>query len=415
MIILFKNEKPFIEGVCLDELTTTMETPFYVYSQKSITDAYEKLKKSINAKIFFSVKANSNQAIISLMKSLGAGADVVSAGELERALSAGISPNKIIFEGVGKSMNDIEYAVHSNIRQINIESMEELNMINAIGQTLNKKIFIGARLNPDIDSQSHDKISTGRKTDKFGITFNLLPNLCSEIRKLKQIQLNGISCHIGSQIHNIKIFEKVFRKMKKATEIIKDNNLSIDNLDLGGGFGVVYNEEEELNLKELSSLVNSIFKDTPYDISFEPGRYLVANSGVLITKILTTKTNESENFLITDAGMQTLLRPAIYNAFHNIIALTNNSNDKIEYTVAGPICESSDILAKKIILSQQQTDNYLAICDTGAYGAVMSSNYNTKGLPAEILVSSDNFSIIRNHEKVSDIIARDIIPYWLRD
>ena len=161
--------------------------------------------------------------------------------------------------------------------------------------------------------------------------------------------------------------------------------------------------------------ISSIFKNTTYDISFEPGRYLVANAGVVITKILTTKINESVNYLITDAGMQTLLRPAIYNAFHNIIALTNISNDKIEYTVAGPICESSDILAKKILLSQQQTGNYLAICDTGAYGAVMSSNYNTKVLPAEILVSNDSFSIIRNHEKISDIIDRDIIPNWLRD
>ncbi len=415
MIISFKNDKPFVEGVCLDELTTAIETPFYLYSQKSITDAFKKLKDSLNAKIFFSVKANSNQAIISLMRSLGAGADVVSAGELERALRAGISPDKIIFEGVGKSLNDIEYAVHNNIRQINIESMEELNMINAIGQTLNKKIIIGIRLNPDIDSQTHCKISTGRRTDKFGIAFDLLPDLCSEIKKLEQIKLNGISCHIGSQIHNIKVFERVFDKMKKATEIIKENDLSINHLDLGGGFGVVYDDEKELNLKELSFLISSIFKNTAYDISFEPGRYLVANAGVVITKILTTKRNESVNYLITDAGMQTLLRPAIYNAFHNIIALTNIGSDKIEYTVAGPICESSDILAKKILLSQQQTGNYLAICDTGAYGSVMSSNYNTKGLPAEILVSNDSFSIIRNHEKVSNIIARDIIPVWLKD
>ena len=415
MIILFKNEKPFIEGICLDELTTTVATPFYVYSQKSITDAYNKLKKSFNAKIFFSVKANSNQAIISLMKSLGAGADVVSAGELERALKADISPKKIIFEGVGKSINDIEYAVHSNIRQINIESMEELNMINAVGKTLNKKIFIGVRLNPDIDSRSYYKISTGRKIDKFGIDFDLLPDICSQIKELEQIQLNGISCHIGSQIHDIKIFEKVFYKMKKATEIIKDNNLSIDHLDLGGGFGVVYNKEKELNLRELSSLMNSVFKDVSYDISIEPGRYLVANAGVLITKILTSKSNGSVNFLITDAGMQTFLRPAIYNAFHKIVALTNSNNDKIEYTIAGPICESSDILAKKTILSQQQAGNYLAICDTGAYGSVMSSNYNTKGLPAEILVFKNSFSIIRNQEKVSSIIDRDIIPNWLRD
>ena len=235
MIILFKNEKPFIEGVCLDDLTATLDTPFYVYSQKSIADAYKKLKDSLNTKIFFSVKANSNQAIISLMKSLGAGADVVSAGELERALRAGISPDKIIFEGVGKSLNDIEYAVHSNIRQINIESMEELNMINAIGQKLNKKINIGIRLNPDIDSQGHYKISTGRKTDKFGITFDLLPDLCFEIKKSEQIQLNGISCHIGSQIHDIRIFEKVFNKIKKAAEIIKENGFSINHLELGGG------------------------------------------------------------------------------------------------------------------------------------------------------------------------------------
>ncbi len=415
MIISFKNDKPFIEGVSLDELTSAIETPFYLYSQKSITDTYKKLKDSLNTKIFFSVKANSNQAIISLMKSLGAGADVVSAGELERALRAGMPPDKIIFEGVGKSLNDIEYAVHNNIRQINIESMEELNAINAVGQTLNKKIIIGIRLNPDIDSQSHYKISTGRKTDKFGIAFDLLPDLCSEIKKLEQIKLNGISCHIGSQIHEIKIFEEVFNKMKKATEIIKENDLSIDHLDLGGGFGVVYDDEKELNLKELSSLIGSIFKNTTYDISFEPGRYLVANAGVVITKILTTKINESVNYLITDAGMQTLLRPAIYNAFHNIIALTNIGNDKIEYAVAGPICESSDILAKKILLPQQQTGNYLAICDTGAYGAVMSSNYNTKGLPAEILISNDNFSVIRNHERVSSIIDRDIIPVWLKD
>ncbi len=415
MIISFKNDKPFIEGICLNEITASVETPFYLYSQKSITDAYKKLKDSLNTTIFFSIKSNSNQAIISLMKSLGAGADVVSAGELERALRAGVSPNKIIFEGVGKSFNDIEYAVHSNIRQINIESMEELNMINAIGQRLNKKIIIGIRLNPDIDSQSHYKISTDRKTDKFGMTFDLLPDLCSEIKKLEQIQLNGISCHVGSQIHNIKVFEKVFNKMKKATEIIKENDLPIEHLDLGGGFGVVYDDEKELNLKELSSLISSIFKNTTYDISFEPGRYLVANAGVVITKILTTKINESVNYLIADAGMQTLLRPAIYNAFHNIIALTNFNNDKIEYTVAGPICESSDILTKKILLSRQQTGNYLAICDTGAYGAVMSSNYNTKGLPAEVLVSNDNFSIIRNHERVSNIIDRDIIPDWLRD
>ena len=415
MTILFNNEKPFVEGVNINELTSIIATPFYVYSQKSITDTYKKLKNSINAEIFFSVKANSNLAILSLMKSLGIGADVVSSGELKRAISVGIPSEKIIFEGVGKSKEDIEYAINNNIRQINIESIEELNMINVLAKSLERKVNIGVRLNPNIDGQTLDKISTGRKTDKFGIAFDLLPEVCSQIKILKQLCLKGISCHIGSQIHNIKVFEEIFNKMKLAVKIVDENGFSIKHLDLGGGFGVAYNKaEKELSLNELSSLINSFFQNTTYDISFEPGRYLVAKSGVLITKILTSKTNASINFLITDAGMQTLLRPAMYNAYHNIVALTNN-NIKKKYTVAGPICESSDILAKEITLPQQQTGNYLAICDTGAYGAVMSSNYNSKVLPAEILVHNNRFSIIRNQEKISDIIAKDIIPNWLKN
>ena len=414
MIISFKNNKPFVEGVALDDLVKSLQTPFYVYSQKSIKDSYNKLKNSLTKKIFFSVKANSNQAIISLMRSFGAGADVVSSGELKRALSAGIPPNKIIFEGVGKSIYDIKYAVQSNIRQINIESFEELKLIDTVGESFQRKINVGIRINPDIDSHTHDKISTGKKTDKFGINYNLIPEICLAIKKLKYIQLKGVSCHVGSQIHNIKIFEKVFNKMKKASEIIKANELSIDHLDLGGGFGVIYNKEKELNLEKLSYLISSIFKNAPYDISFEPGRYLVANAGIIITKILTTKINEEVNFLITDAGMQTLLRPAMYDAYHNIVALSDNGNKK-DYTIAGPICESSDILAKKISLPEQQTGNYLAICDTGAYGAVMSSNYNTKGLPAEILIHKNRFAIIRNNENISTIIARDKIPEWLKN
>ena len=272
MIILYNNKKPFVEGVCLNELTETMETPFYVYSQKSITDAYNKIKKAINAEIFYAVKANSNQAIISIMKSLGAGADVVSIGELKRALKAGIDSNKIIFEGLGKSKDDIEFAIKNKIRQINVESLEEIELINNIGNSLGQKVNIGTRLNPDVDAQTHDKISTGRKTDKFGIAFNLLPDLCLLIKKCKYINLKGISCHIGSQINNIKIFEEVFIKMKKGLDILKSNEISIDCLDLGGGFGVIYKNEKEIDLNEISNLISTIFNNENLNISVEPGK-----------------------------------------------------------------------------------------------------------------------------------------------
>ena len=413
MPIIFKNKKPFIEGVGLNEITSAIETPFYIYSQQSIMNAYNKIKNSLDIEIFFSVKANSNIAILSIMKSLGAGADVVSAGELERAINAGIAHSKIMFEGVGKSINDVEYAINNNIRQINIESIEELNMIEKIGKSLRKKVDIGIRLNPDIDGKTIDKISTGRKTDKFGIPFDIIPDVCSSIKKLEWINLKGISSHIGSQICDLNVFEKIFIKMKQATEIIEANDILIDNLDLGGGFGVIYNKEKEVDFEKLSTLIKKIFTNTKYNLSVEPGRYLVANAGILVTKILTCKTNGSINFLITDAGMQTFLRPAMYNVFHNIVPLKQGNNNK-KYTIAGPICESSDVLANNVDLPAQQTGNYLAVCDTGAYGFVMASNYNTRSMPAEILIYNDKYAIIRNQEKISTLIEKDIIPDWLQ-
>ena len=296
MTIIFNKKKPFVEGVCLNKLTSKIKTPFYVYSQKCIADNYNKISKSLNANIFYSVKANSNQAILSFMGFLGAGADVVSYGELKRALLAGINPKKIIFEGVGKSKSDIEFAIKKNIRQINIESLEELEMINNLSLSLKHKVALGIRLNPDIKANTIDKIATGRKTDKFGITYNLLSAACKIINKNNNIILKGVSCHIGSQIFEVDIFKKVFKKINKSIEIIKSNNIEINHIDLGGGFGVSYNNKKSINLKNLSKLINKFFDKKKYEISVEPGRYLVANSGILITKILTTKKNSLVNF-----------------------------------------------------------------------------------------------------------------------
>ena len=414
MKIKIKEKKSFLEGACIEDILGLYKTPLYLYSQKKISDAYKNLKNNLNSEIFYSIKANSNQAILSLIKNCGAGADVVSIGELKRALSAGFKADKIILEGVGKATEDIEYAIHKNIRLINAESINELITINEISKNLNKQVSIGIRFNPDIDGNTIDKISTGKKTDKFGISLEKLHEVILLIKNLKYIKLEGISCHIGSQINDIKIYEKVFTAMKTTASIITSNNINLKHIDLGGGFFVNYKKDEgDSDLASIGSLVNSIFKNVSYNISFEPGRYLVAKSGVLITKILTTKKNGGINFLITDAGMQTLIRPALYGSFHRIEPLNNYSVNNIKYTIAGPICESSDILAKNITLSEQKTDDYLLIHDVGAYGSAMASNYNSRPPPSEILVHEDKYAIIYQEEDISEIIKRDVVPKWL--
>jgi len=415
MSIYFKNNKPFVEGVCLDDIINSHSTPFYIYSQKGITETYKKLIENLNSEIFFSVKANSNQAILKLLNSCGAGADVVSVGELERALVAGFNPDKIIFEGVGKSKNDIEYAIEKNIRLISIESINELILVNSIGSRLHKKINVGIRLNPDIDGKTLDKISTGKKTDKFGINLTQLNEIITIIKSCENINLKGISCHIGSQIHDLSIFKHVFQTMKKTANLLINEKINIEHVDLGGGFGVNYDKDsDDLDLNELGILIKSTYYDASYKISFEPGRFLVAKSGILISRILTTKENGGINFLITDAGMHTLIRPAMYGAIHRIQPLKNLNKEKITYTIAGPICESSDILVKNINLPKQEIDNYIAILDVGAYGAVMASNYNSRGMPKEFLIFNDQYSLIRNQESITETIKRDLIPNWLK-
>ncbi len=417
MDIRFKNNVPYVEDQNILELTKLVPTPFYLYSQQKIMDTYLELKKTIKKEIYYSVKANSNQAIIKIFNSLGCGFDVVSIEELKRVLNINVSPSKIIFEGVGKSTDDIKYAINKNIRQINVESIEELILINQLAKNLNQVPSLGIRINPDIDSKSIKKISTGKKTDKFGIDFNKIGDVCNIIKTLQHIKVIGISCHIGSQIFEIEVFESVINKMKKALNIFHENNISINNVDLGGGFGFDYNYEisqKKLDINKLSLLVENNFNNSEIEISFEPGRYLVAGSGIIVTKILTTKKNGDINFLITDAGMQTFLRPALYNSHHKLLSLNENKEEDI-YTVAGPICESSDILASNIQLPKQEIGDFLIICDAGAYGSVMASNYNSKSLPAEILVFDNQFEIIRKKQNIEDLINADVLPGWLNN
>ena len=413
-MIQYNDKRPFVEGVSIKDIAGAQATPFYVYSQSKITSTYHKLANALKSEIFYAVKANSNQAIIKLMATLGAGADVVSVGELERVLSAGINPKKIIFEGIGKTKKDIAFAIEKNIRLINIESIDELQRIDAVALRQNKKINIGIRLNPNIDGQTLDKISTGKKTDKFGIDTDKLDDIFQVLKMSKNVNLIGVSCHVGSQIFNINVFSEIFQKMKTNAQIFIDKGHAIKHVDLGGGLGVKYNQDQEvLNLQLIKNEMDKYFSDVSYKLSFEPGRYLVANAGILVTSIITIKNNGGVNFLITDAGMHTLIRPALYKAHHEIEVVDKKSDDLIKYTIAGPICESSDIFAKNISLSPQKVGNLVIIKDAGAYGKVMASNYNSRGLPAEILVNNDNFFVIHQPLSTKEFIDQDHIPEWL--
>jgi len=413
-MIYYHNKKTFIEGVSIEEILKFHATPFYVYSQNKIEDIFKKLESVLNTEIFYAVKANSNQAIIKLMTTLGAGADVVSVGELERAIVAGVDPKKIIFEGIGKTNKDISFAISRNIRLINVESIDELQRINSIALKQNKIVDIGLRLNPNIDGQTIDKISTGKKTDKFGMDTEKLANIFQVLEVSKNVNLIGISCHVGSQIFNINVFSEIFKKMKKNAQLFINKGYLIKHVDLGGGLGVTYQQNKEvLKLELVKSEMDKCFKNVAYQLSFEPGRYLVANAGILVTSVVTIKNNGGINFLITDAGMHSLIRPALYQAHHDIEAVDKSNSELINYTVAGPICESSDIFDKNISLPKQKVGNIIIIKDTGAYGKVMASNYNSRGLPIEILVNNNIFFKIHQPLTTKEFIRQDTIPEWL--
>ncbi len=413
-MLTYKNNDPYIEGTSLYDLVKVCQTPFYVYSQAKIINQVNKTKEILGNNIFYSIKSNSNQAILKLMNSLDIGADVVSVGELKRALEAGFDPNKIIFEGVGKSEQDLLYAIHKNIRLINTESLEEIQLLNNLANEKNKIVDVGVRLNPDIDGETLSKISTGKKTDKFGIEFENLDKIIKLVKSCKNLNLIGVSCHIGSQISKIEAYKNTFSQMKMAADKFIESGINIKHVDLGGGFHVKYEDSDpDFNIEMVKEELDNCFTQTNYELSFEPGRYLIAEAGVTVTSIVTIKNNGGINYLIVDAGMNTLIRPAMYGAHHEILSINVKSEEFMDYAIAGPICESSDVFLKNIKLSKQKIGNLLVIKNTGAYGKVMSSNYNSRPLPSEILVNDDNYAIIYSPEKIEKIIEADIIPSWL--
>ena len=395
-----------VENISAIKLAKIYKTPFYCYSLGQLQDNYQAFKdafKNINPLICFSVKSNSNLKLLNELKKMGSGADVVSIGELLKAKKVGIKSNKIVFSGVGKTEEEIFMAIKKNVLLINVESENEVNLINKIAKKISRKIAIGIRLNPNVTGKTHKKISTGGKQEKFGLTQYDFLNLCKKIKKMKNLKLEGISVHIGSQITNVNPFKKV---LSVLNAIIKKTKINFKYIDLGGGMGISYSKKEKpINLKKYSKLINKFLKNKNLKIIFEPGRFIIGNSAILITKIIYIKKSNGKKFVILDAGMNDLMRPALYDAYHQIIPLKRTGKSlKGNIEFVGPICESSDKFLTEKKFQKIKEGDYVSLANVGAYGMSLSSNYNTRPFIAEIMVSGSKHKIIRKRQSLKNLI-----------
>ena len=404
--IKLRKNNLWVENVSAFSLTKKYKTPFYCYSLKQLQDNFQKITKTfdkVNPLICFSVKSNSNLTLLKELKKMGSGADVVSIGELLKAINAGISSNRIVFSGVGKTKEEIEMAIRKKVLLINVESESEVNLINKIAKKNSKKISIGIRLNPNITGKTHKKISTGGKDEKFGLVYTDFVNLCKKIKKMKNLNLLGLSVHIGSQITSVKPFKKV---LSVIDTIIKKTKINFKFIDLGGGLGISYSQRDKpFDLQQYAKLVNKFSKDKNSKIIFEPGRFIVGNTAILVTKIIYIKKSNGKNFIILDAGMNDLMRPALYNARHHIVPLRRKGKfAKGNIRFVGPICESSDEFSNQKTFSQLREGDYVGLTNVGAYGMTLSSNYNTRPTIAEIMVLGSKHKIIRKRQSLEDLI-----------
>ena len=404
--IKLRKKNLCVENISTLALTKKYKTPFYCYSLSQLKNNFYFFNNAFKATkplICFSVKSNSNIALLKELKKMGSGADVVSAGELLKVKKAGINSKKIVFSGVGKTAEEIELAIKKNVLLINIESISEANLINQISKKMRKKTSIGIRLNPDITGKTNKKISTGDKNDKFGLNNRDCVNFCKKISDFKNLNLIGISVHIGSQITSVKPFQKVLGVLDK---IINKTKINFKFIDLGGGMGISYsNKEKKLNLNQYAKLVSKFLKNKNAKIIFEPGRFIIANTSILVTKIIYIKKSNNKTFVILDAGMNNLMRPALYNAHHKIIPLKKNNKKVIgNIEFVGPICESSDTFLNQKNFSGIKEGDYVAITDVGAYGTSLSSNYNTRPIASEIMVNGSKHKLIKKRQSLENLI-----------
>ena len=409
-----KSGELFLQNINLKKLADQYGTPTFVYDSNLIKNSFYLLKnimEPLNGKIHYAVKSNDNLGIIKYINYLGAGADVVSIGEFKRCLKVSVKPEEIIFSGVGKQKDEIEFAINKNIKQLNAESIEELKDIIEVSENIKKNVNVALRVNLDINAKTHEKISTGDENSKFGIIYKDIVSAYKLIDEATYIRPYGLAIHVGSQLFDYDVFFQTFSKIKNLAVELRNLGYKVDHLDLGGGFGVDYTMQNSLSFQPFSKALNEVFKDKEFQLSVEPGRSLVAESGILLTKVIRAKSTNVKNFLIVDAAMNNLIRPTLYNATHIICPLKLKSDrSSKKYDVVGPICETGDFLGIDFNLQKTEKNEILAIMTCGAYGSVMRSNYNSRPGAAEVFILDEKEILLREREEIDQLLKLDIIP-----
>jgi diaminopimelate decarboxylase len=412
----YRGNELYAEEVAVKDIVAKAGTPVYIYSHATLERHFRAMDDAFAAvphTICYSMKANSNLAVLKIFANLGGGVDIVSGGELYRALKAGIDPKKIVYSGVGKKDDEIEYALKAGILMFNVESEEELDRINEIAGSLGTKAGIAIRVNPDVDPETHPYITTGLKKAKFGINIERSLDQYKRAAAMPHIEVIGIDCHIGSQLTKISPFVDTIRKLKRLIAGLEEAGIRLTYFDLGGGLGITYDEEAPPLPAEYGRAIVEETRDMGLHLIFEPGRNLVGNAGIMVGKCLYTKKGEEKNFVIVDAAMNDLARPSLYGSFHGVQAVCKDQDGSIVADIVGPICESGDFLAKDREMPRFRGGDLVAFMSAGAYGFAMSSNYNSRPRAAEVMVKGDSFEVVREREKVEELVKGERIPSFL--
>ncbi len=414
----YRSGALFAEDVAIEEIADAVGTPFYCYAASMLRDryiAFEKALHGLNADICFAVKANSNQAVIALFAGLGAGADIVSEGELRRALAAGVPASKIVFSGVGKTRSEMTAALEAGCGQFNVESEPELDVLSEVAAGLGKTATVVFRVNPDVDAGTHHKISTGRAGDKFGIAFDRIGAVYARAGTLPGIRPSGLAVHIGSQLTRLDPFRAAFERVAGLVRSLRAEGLTVERLDLGGGLGIVYRDESPPEPTEYGDIVRDVFGQMDVALTFEPGRFLTGEAGLLVTRVIYVKDSGGRRFTIVDAAMNDLVRPTLYDAWHDAVPVRQPAADALRTPtdIVGPVCETGDVLAVQRDMPPAAPGDLIALTSAGAYGAVMSSTYNSRLLVPEIMVNGGDYAVIRQRPSYDTLIGLDSVPDWV--
>lgn len=416
----YRDGQLHVEAVALARLAQAVGSPCFVYSSAGLERTYRRFSAALSAtgldiSICYAIKANPHQAVIRTFAALGAGADVVSEGELRRALAAGIPADKVVFAGVGKTKEELDFALHQNIKQFNVESAQELKALSAVAVTRGKTATVVLRINPHVDARTHAKITTGKSDNKFGINIDQAPAVMDLAQSLPGIKLEGFSVHIGSQLTELAPFEAAYRRIAELFTAFRAKGYPLQHLDLGGGLGIAYQGQELPTPEDYAALVKRTLGNLGVPLVVEPGRYLVGDCGLLLTRVIYVKEGSSRRFVIADAAMNDLIRPTLYEAWHDILPVAEAAKDATYQPadLVGPICESGDYLALQRPLPPLTADDLLTVFSTGAYGATMSSTYNSRRTAPEVMVRGDSWSVISPRPTFDEMIAKDLLPDWL--